>query len=232
MNKDITVYTAIFGPGNYRVYTPSFKTPQANYLCFTDKSNLDSNGFEVIRVKPAIPNDPDRSSKYLRMFPEKYLTTSYNIWFDAPMRLHCDVQKLIDTFLSEDKPMALYKNYELHSIREEAEYLMRNKNIDKNLLAKQISKYRGDGFKDTVGLYKTGFMLRKTFDSSLMAFNQLWWKELLKYSVRIEMSFPYLAWKTNLTFNLLSPGTVYNSPYYDYIRRVQHEQLRIVGKTS
>lgn len=218
MKNSVTVFTAIFGNKGYKLHDPTYISKNTDYICFTDDARVKSNMFKINLVKPPVINDPDRSAKYIRLFINEYINTENNIYLDAPMRLKVDTNTLIKKYLNNDISLALYKNHLRKNISEEKDYLVKKRGRNNSVLTKQLMAYRSEGFNDDVGLYYTGFMIRKTFDNKLVNFNNLWWNEIKKHSSRTEMSFPYISWKAKLKTNVILDGNVYDNSLYHYLK--------------
>jgi len=67
-----------------------------------------------------------------------------------------------------------------------------------------------DGFRDDVGLFQaTQFVLNMT-SPKVAAAMKLWSFEVQLYTVRDQVSLPYVVWKTNLKLNVLRPNSLGN----------------------
>jgi len=218
--KNIVVYTAIFG-GKDDIILPEFLPENADFVCFTD-SDITSDVWDVRREKP-ISDDPVRSAKIYKVLPHKFLSEyEYSVWIDGNILLRGDVNKLIEKYLVDGVNLAIFdhmqhkkrwkkifwiKNTEdcRDCVYDEAQYLLRmNKDgkykDDPNLIVRQISKYKKDGYPKHNGLAVTMIILRRHNEPDVMKVMDDWWDEIKNNSRRDQLSFNYVAWKNNLNF--------------------------------
>jgi hypothetical protein len=218
MSKDITVFTTLFGDTYNKLNEPLLVDPDADYVCYTDNPNVKSAFYKIILINTPVSNNPVLSAKYVRLFPHEFIKTPYNVYIDTTMSLKVTPFMLIHKYLTSRHPLALYPNYLRSTVKEERDYLVNVRGLDSVILDKQLSDYASEGFTDDMGLYYSGFLLRKTFDESLISFNKRWWEDIIKYSARIEMSFPYILWKDGLNINPILEGNAHNNELYNYIK--------------
>lgn len=114
MNSPI-VYTALMGRYHRLVEQPIAATSGARFVCFTDDPDLRSETWEIVNVEPLFPWDPTRSARMLKIRPDNDLLKSANesLWIDNRIVLRRDPQDLLDSWLTDDAPMAL----PIHSYR-------------------------------------------------------------------------------------------------------------------
>ena len=83
-------------------------------------------------------------------------------------------------------------------------------------------------------LADTAVMLRVHSDR-VQHFNELWWAELSTRSVRDQVSFPFVTWKSGVVVRKL-PGTIRDGsalrlPPSPYFRNLYHSNVRYAGGT-
>lgn len=59
----------------------------------------------------------------------------------------------------------------------------------------QVSDYLKEGYPLNYGLYECGCIMRLHNDMAIKSLMSKWENEVLKYSVRDQLSFPYVCWK-------------------------------------
>jgi hypothetical protein len=72
------------------------------------------------------------------------------------------------------------------------------------LIYEQIQKYRLSGLPEKSGLPENSVILRR-HSHAMETFNNAWWAEYCRFSVRDQLSFMYAAAQTNLKIRWLSP---------------------------
>lgn len=82
----IAVYTVIMGDG-YALPKAKHRS-DADHLCFTDQSNIDPNGWTIIKCSPTIPDDLPRSSREQKIRPHRHLQNyQRSIYIDPSVSL-------------------------------------------------------------------------------------------------------------------------------------------------
>jgi len=183
----------------------------------------DDSHFEGDRTKTA------RKYKLLphRLFPEH----DVSIWLDASFDLRkvSDFQQQIGNIntianfifekglgkkISEDDDrwikafqFVLMSHPHRNTITEELERCVLSKKDNLQVMQDQVRKYYDElEYQDntlTNRLCETGFLYRWHNKEHVKSFNELWWQEVLAGSKRDQLSFNFVAQKTNLTFKTL-----------------------------
>jgi len=65
----------------------------------------------------------------------------------------------------------------------------------RNVVEKQLERYRAEGYPKHAGMVETGLLLRKHNDMKCKLLCNAWASELLKESHRDQLSFNYVCWK-------------------------------------
>jgi hypothetical protein len=118
---------------------------------------------------------------------------------------------------------AKWRAVPLGSLKEEMEQLYKMERQGKHqedeaLMRRQAEAYFADGFPDSGGLSWNFVLLRNHREPDVVKAMEAWWKEVLKWSKRDQISFNYIAWKTGLRFGYM-PLDGSNNPY---TRRLNH----------
>lgn len=111
-----------------------------------------------------------------------------------------------------------------HPIRccvyQELDACIRYNKDNPHLMHTQVASYRQEGYPELNGMVETGCVLRKVNQSTAL-FNSEWWAEIQKYSFRDQLSFNYVAWKSNFRYGIL-PGSGTESPFFRYVKHKNH----------
>lgn len=220
MNQKIIVYSVNTG-GYDELCDYKIIDPNVRYILFTDNKYFKSNFWEVQHVDFLKHlNDNRRIARYLKL--NSHLILPYHtisIWIDncfSP-KINNFSKLLID---NDFENVMCYKHDVRDCSYEEAKKIIEYK-LDYNFLVEsQMNKYKNEKFPEKMGLFSTGFMIRKNNDK-VKYFNEVWWKELNEGSSRDQLSQVYSAWKTNISITNLNQGiNVYNNPYLN--SKVKH----------
>lgn len=91
----LVVYTTIIGDGYVLPPVPDRET--GVFVCLTDQTDLDANGWEIRRVSPIFSADPVRSSRFPKMLAHKFFPDfARSIYIDSSVLLTATSQDLWD----------------------------------------------------------------------------------------------------------------------------------------
>lgn len=226
MEERIVIYTAIFGSRDV-LHEPKYIPKNCDFVCFTDRF-FSSRIWDVRRVVPPVADDSIRSARHYKILPHRYFP-EYNIsvWIDGNVLITGDIRELIDTYL-RDADLAgfdhvAYEKIPLHSVAEQAQALLkpgqdkRNHESFENI-ERQAIVYKRKGFPDNSGLLWTMTLLRRHNKPQVIKTMEDWWREIMEYSKRDQMSFNYVAWKNNFNFNYIP----FDGSKNEFVHRIPH----------
>jgi hypothetical protein len=212
--KDIVIYHTLCG--NF----DAFKEPlqycsDYDYIMYTDQPLL-TDGY-VLREFDNVFPDPALTAKEPKILPHKYLSNyKLSIYIDANFHITGDIRELIDKY--KHNLFTVFRHPhptqgENRTIDQELEECCRAKLDRKDLLKAQVSYYKSAGYKKEYPFNACGFMMRQHNDHRVIAFMDEWWFEILKWSKRDQISFPYVQWKHRLPLTYVD-FCMYKSPYW------------------
>ncbi|MBW2172736.1 MAG: glycosyltransferase [Deltaproteobacteria bacterium] len=149
------------------------------------------------------------------------------------MSITGDIRELIDQYLVRE-PMAMCRHPEgRSSIYEEAEACIRLGKDDKDVIERQVNRYRAQGYSYEQGIPAAMVMLRRHHDRKVIETMEDWWAELSSFSRRDQLSFHFAAWKNKLQYAVIDDNVRDNvyfkwRPHYSKSRQKDLEQ-RIPG---
>jgi len=208
------VYTAIFG--KYDLLLPN-KTLHAQHVCFTD-SNIASCGWDI-RIVERKFRDPRREARMYKTLPHRWFPNEeITIWHDGHIGLKV-LPGEVTRFLN-GHDMAAFKHPWHDDIRDEAMAIIRTGRANPNVVYRQLAAYLKEGY---VGpMFATGVLVRRHNDAT-KAFNEAWWNEMLCYTLRDQMSFNYLLWKTEMECGII-PANLWPGLAPDMFWRSEHRE--------
>lgn len=191
--KKIVVYTAITGKYD-SLKEPLFQNEDIDYICFTNNPELKSNIWKIREIQ-----DRDRDNvhlaRHIKINPHIYCPEyETSVWVDGKFQIRSDIRKYIAQYQSDAK-MLCFPHFERQCIIDEAAMCTILHKGDKKDMFNQVADYLKAGYPVDNGLYETGCIVRIHNDSEIVELMRMWEEEVNRYSVRDQLSFPYVCWK-------------------------------------
>lgn len=220
----MVIYTAIAGDYD-NLREPSYVDPYCDYICYTDNYNLKSKIWEI-RPLPDWNGDFNRSAKQVKILPHKFLPEyQWSIWVDGAFEIQGNLRALLNTYALNSYFLS-FMHYRRNSVYKEAEILAKAGFDDKNLIAKQIIKYKAEGYPDCNELIAGGVLFRKHQEDAVFRLMEAWWNEIEEYSRRDQISFNYCAWKKRMIFDMIDENIYENK----YLKSFPHNRKKVNSK--
>ncbi len=184
------VYTAIFG--EYDQLREIKLEEGWRAICFTNQ-DIKSDSWEIRKkdFRPKLHRD-------IKIRPHHHLPKYEKcVWVDGNLELVIPLSQLV----GNKEGFWLMTHPDRNCLFKEAARCAELKKDDHDILFKQIEKYSQEGYPVENGLSATGCLIRD-WDTDIINFCELWWDEVRELSVRDQISFPYVVWKTGLKFNM------------------------------
>lgn len=203
---EIAVYTSIFG--NYdHLIEPLYKSEYCDYFAITDQQIPESSVWKRLdcsEIEGFNNLDDYHKSKYCKMFPHiLFPDYKYSIWVDGNVQIVADMMPLIDRM--GDAVMAAFENPKHDCIYTEARYNICQNNARINELENQILAYTCEGFPAHFGMREFSIIARKNQNAEMQNLMKQWWEQVNEYTMRDQISFPYVLWKNGLTIDYIKP---------------------------
>jgi len=101
-NSSLVVYTVLFGQ-RAKLNKPPI-SQNANFVCLTDQTDLEPNGWEIRTLNPIFPDDIPRSSRHPKINPHLYFDDySRSIYIDSSVLLVTDPEVLWSELVNSDQ---------------------------------------------------------------------------------------------------------------------------------
>jgi hypothetical protein len=204
-NKNV-VYTIIIG--NYDdLREPEIVSPDFDYVCLTDRSDLISQTWKFIKVRCDKKKPPKRCAARLITYPFDYLKDyELSVRINGNMSICCDISDFVSRTLPPDKSIAIMRNPKSDCVYIAAQNVINAKKDEPEVVLRQMDKYRREGYPEHNGLLSSQVLIRRHNDENLRKHCRLWLREIDRHSQRDQLSFNYILWK----YKLIDP--VYFSP--------------------
>ncbi len=211
----VVLYTAVIG--NYDELQPlrSMRGPNIASICYTDEPGCMSEGWATRPVEPCATVDGRvRQARFIKTHPHALLGShDISIWIDANLELTVDPMELATFVETADVATFAYPATYGHRdcIYQEAQACMERSKDDPALIRRQMDRYLAEGYPAHNGLVETSIVVRRNSQRAA-AFNNGWWREIIRGSRRDQLSFNYVAHKQGLRYAIL-PGCRMHSPF-------------------
>lgn len=198
MSAKKVVYTAIFG--NYDSLWPVPKRCHCDtrFVCFTDDPKLEPRGWELVVDGSHFNDDFALKNRFYKIFAHQHLTAyEQSLYVDGQVVLRKCPCRLFDTYLSRTS-IAIPYHRDRDCIYEEAEYLIRDRKVDADIVRAQMASYRSKEFPAHFGMTENNLVLRRHGDSGLEHAMEMWWQEYSRGARRDQLSLPFVLWKSGI----------------------------------
>lgn len=207
--SEIVVYTANFG--NYDdLKDPLYIDENIKYVCFTDNKEFDSQVWDVHYVDTSNESSLPLCVRYYKFFPYKLFPEyDLSVWVDSKYQIVGDLREYIKTYHRKE-PMLCFPHFERNCLYDEAKECIQIGKGNPIMLGGQMYNYFIDGYPKNNGLYEGGCLVRWHNNDKLKKVMQEWWNEIKKYSLRDQVSLPYVCWKNNFDIDISGLDIVHN----------------------
>ena len=124
----------------------------------------------------------------------------YSIWVDGKLTIKGDLREYIERY-RKNQPILCFNHYANDCIYKEWETCVALEKDNPEVMAKQMARYRQEGYPEENGLVESGLMVRELHDERVRRVMETWWSEVLNYSKRDQLSFNYACWKRDFVFD-------------------------------
>lgn len=185
--------TFIFG--NYDdLKEPTIISKDWQYICISDRPR-NSKTWEVKQVQIKDLSD-SRKARLVLTCPFLFIDYDILLSVGGQIQVKCDLNKYLDTGFTA------LKHPHRDCVYQEAVACIKRKKDSADLISKQISKYRREGYPEHAGMIATGVLIREN-TKEINEFCREWYEELSQNSFRDQLSFNFIAWKTGFQYKTL-----------------------------
>ncbi len=190
------IYTVMLGK-KYKLNEPRYVNKNWSFICFTDRENLVSKNWSIIKVKH---NDAKKKSREIKIRCDKFLDFDICLYLDSKFVVKCDLDDFVKKYLKND--IAVMDHNKLNCPYKAIKKCVDLKIDKKDILMKQYRAYKDAGLPENFRVCSPGIMLRKNTDE-VINFMKMWYEEIVKYSYRDIPSFSYILWKNPIKLSLM-----------------------------
>jgi hypothetical protein len=157
--------------------------------------------------------DPIKNAKAHKVLGFRYVDAPVIMWIDGNIIPLVDPQKLVDLWLG-DKDMAIFKHFARDCVYDEAVACLSLVKGTQDKILKQVRAYSLAGYPEHNGLFECNFFIYRNTPKMQRALMQ-WWVEICKYSIRDQISFPYIMQINDVKMSIIK-GNIRSHPYFNY----------------
>ena len=204
-DMSLVLYSALYGakePLNPDVFGPS---DGFRRVIFTDNPDLRVPGVEIMH-DPLDGLDPARASRRAKLRPHAYFPDAeWSIWLDNKSRLLMPPAQIIETLTAHSAAgFHAFAHFRRNCVYQEGQAVWENGLDDHRVVRHRLDAYRNENLPENAGLIEGHFIVRRHHDPEVAHFGDRWMEHVLRYSRRDQLSFPYLAHKLALQYDLIT----------------------------
>ena len=217
---NVVVYTAIIGNID-RLWSVLPGTDNVRHVAFVDspkrevglwggkpprilENTANANAaqtWEQVIVKPEW--DARRTARHYKAVPQRYLPDAdVWIWVDGNVRARKDQMTIINRYPGSE--LVTYKHWDRSCVYVEAAFCAKIRKDKAEILNAQVSRYHKVGMPNNWGLAATRVVIRRN-TQAIRDLNEAWWNEIKNYSLRDQVSLPFVCWRAGIKWDIL-PG--------------------------
>lgn len=199
MNK-FCVYTAIIGEPD--ILPVSQVIGDFDYICFTNVADQlkDKSPWKLINIDEKYTDDHANrlASKYYKTHPHEFVSDyDYSLWLDGNAVTLKNPKVAADKFLSTND-MAMFIHPNLYGgLCKEVSTCLALKLGNPDDLNRQLHDYTVAGIDIHNRLWMGGYLLRRHNEKDVIGLNELWWRDIHRYSLRDQISLAAVINYTN-----------------------------------
>ena len=209
----LIVYSCLFG--NYDcIKEPKFPPRSGvRYLLFTDRTDLQSDRWEVIHVAESL-GDLRRVSRLPKILSHVYLPPhELSLYLDSTLELREDFSIDQAHELLNGKDIALYPHYARNCTFDEIEHCVRNAIVDCQDVKDILNRFRSEAFPERYGLFENALIVRRNTGAIRRA-NAIWWDEFRRGPHRDQFYLMYVMWKLGIEATQISDSRNFRKSKY------------------
>lgn len=161
-----------------------------------------------------------RTARHYKACPHRYLDADVFVWVDGNVRLLAAPEVIVEQHLG-DADLAIFRHPDRGGLYEEAAFCAKIKKDDPKVLDRQVEHYRKAGMPRRWGLPETRCVIRRNTEQ-MRELGERWWHELDTYSVRDQVSLPFVCWQMGVKWREI-PGRCWPGNEHKHFYYVKHK---------
>ena len=199
MRKRYVIYSACVG--NYdAIETPLSVDDRFDYVLFSDTAIAGQSGIWDVRPLPYRHDDPVKTARWVKCHPET-LFPDYvsSVWMDSNIRImDASVYEEFISVLDSTTPVCSLRHPERDCIYQEMMTVLENRLETERVVLQWGHRLFRSRYPEHNGLAETRIVIRRHSDSRVATLDRIWWKCIVNFSRRDQLSFNYALWRCQL----------------------------------
>lgn len=222
--KKFAVYTCITGDYD-EVKELAFQESGVDYYLFTNNKNIISSSWKVIYIENE-GLDNIRLARKIKVLGHPILEQyDITVWLDGASYIKKSIKEFIANYCDLDQYCLVgFKHRERDCIYEEALECVKVRKEKKEVIQRQIKKYKQEGYPEHNGLIESTILIRKHLDRKLRQTMMDWFSEISDFSYRDQLSFNYVVSRSKLNYDLLDMN-VFDNEYFGWKKHINKKSL-------
>jgi hypothetical protein len=147
-----------------------------------------------VRTPPDLFKDPRRNSRMVKVLSHLFIKEEWSLWVDGSVVVKCwgDLEAF-----KQLGDLVIFKHQQRQCIYQEAKAVLKHEKDTPKVVNEQMERYKAEDYPVNNGLIHSSTILRR-HTKEIIEFNNRWWAEICRHSVRDQLSFNYVAWKMGI----------------------------------
>lgn len=205
-SERIAVYTVIIGDYD-TLKQPLYVSPQCDYFVLSDHEiNTEGTDWRCMNVNSyfeGVNYSNTKKARFVKTHPHLFFKEyKYSIFLDGNFLIVGDLVPLVE--MLADNVFATHLHPSNDCIYQEAKDIIALGKYSASEVNEQIEVYKKEGFPEHYGLFETNVLVREHLSPECKDINESWWHEMEQYTLRDQLSFTYVLWKTKYGIDSIS----------------------------
>lgn len=206
VSKSTVVYSVLFG--NHDALPDILEDEGIEFIVFTDKSAPIDPPWRAVFVDSTI-HGTRRSGRYFKCLAHYLFPEIENcLYMDASFMFITPLRNLLRNY--DQTRFGIFIHPDRYDILEESVACAEANKEGAQILQEQVAYYRSAGLPTPSGCYATGVLLRNLKDPAVISINEAWCAELASWSVRDQISLPFVFWRNSFRPDVIRGNVFYN----------------------
>lgn len=188
MTTPRAVYTALLGPYEDLSEQPAAEASDVPFICFTDRDDLVSDTWTIVKVELPFPFDLVRSQRQLKILGHPVLDAyEETLYIDNSVFLEARPEDILDEWLA-DSDFTLHRHSFRERVIDEFDEIVRLNYDDAGRVNEQLLHY-AEAYPEVMleQPYWNGMLARRR-TPAVQASMRIWYDHVLRYSRRDQLS--------------------------------------------
>jgi hypothetical protein len=183
------VYTALVGGYEALNEQPIAASSDLPFICFTDDATLTSDTWEIVLLEPALPADPSRSSRQVKLVPShpRFQSCEETLWIDNSVILKVRPEQLLDEWL-DGADLAIPQHSYRERVIDEFDAVVSAGLDDHSRVYEQLHHYLDCAPHVLEQPVLWNALIARRHTPEVLRFGEVWWRHVLRYSRRDQLS--------------------------------------------